>query len=81
MKDFCLLVADFIGVEGNGGFHGGHGEQLEQMVGHHVAESAGRFIEAATVLDANGFGGGDSARGQHVTSLKDRLTKKAGHLE
>src|ERR1700719_1890474 len=59
VKDFGLLIADFIGVEGDGRLHGGHGEELEQVVGNHVAEGAGGFIEAATMLDADGFGGGN----------------------
>ena len=29
------------------------------MVGHHVAQSASGFVEAAAMLDANSFGGGD----------------------
>src|ERR1700676_1237383 len=59
VKDFGLLVAAFIGVEGDGRLHGGHGEELEKMIWDHVAESAGGFVEAATMLDADGFGGGD----------------------
>src|SRR6202035_5502733 len=41
VEDFGLLVADLVGVEGDGRLHGGHGEELEKMVGDHVAESAG----------------------------------------
>src|SRR5712664_1332581 len=59
VQDFSLFVAHFVGVEGDGRFHGGHGEELEEMVGHHVAKGAGGFIEAAAMLDADGFRGGD----------------------
>src|SRR5579862_782993 len=59
VEDFGLFVADGVGVEGDGGLHGGKREELEEMVGNHVAESAGGFVEGAAVFDANGFGGGN----------------------
>ena len=59
VQNFGLLVADFVGVEGDGRLHGGHGKELEEMVGNHVAEGASGFVEAAAMLDADGFGSGD----------------------
>ena len=59
VEDFGLFVADFVGVEGDGRLHRGHGEELEEMVGNHVAKGAGGFVEAAAMFDADGFGGGD----------------------
>src|SRR4029077_21040149 len=55
VQDFGLLVADFVGVEGDGRLHGGHGKELEKMVRNHVAKGAGGFIEATTMFDADGF--------------------------
>ena len=59
VENFRLLVANFVGVEGDGRLHGGHGQQLEEMIGHHVAEGAGGFVEAAAMLHADGFRGRD----------------------
>src|SRR3989442_15328962 len=59
VKHFSLFVADFVGIEGDGRLHRGHGEKLEEMVRDHVAERAGCFVETAAMLDADGFSGGD----------------------
>ncbi len=59
VQNFGLFVAHFVGVEGNGRLHRGHGKELKQMVRNHVAESARGFIEPAAMLDAYGFGRGD----------------------
>src|SRR5713101_125664 len=55
VEHFGLLVANFVRAERDGGFHRGHGEQLEEMVRHHVAEGASGLVKAAAVLDAHGF--------------------------
>jgi hypothetical protein len=33
--------------------HGGHGKELEEMIGNHVAEGAGGFIESTAMLDTD----------------------------
>src|SRR5208283_659752 len=80
VEDFGLFVADFIGVEGDGRFHGGHGKELEKMVGNHVAESAGGFIEAAAMLDPDGFGGGNLDM-VDVMAVPERFDDVVGEAE
>src|SRR5258708_77018 len=72
VQHFGLFVAHFVGVKGDGRLHGGHGEQLEEMVGHHVAQGAGRFVKATAMLDADRFRGGGVHRGGLV-SVPPRL--------
>ena len=50
-----LFVPDRIGMERNGRLHGGHGQQLKQMIRNHVAQRPGSFVKPATVFDAHGF--------------------------
>ena len=59
LDDLGLLAAHGIGVEGVRRFHRRHGQQLEHMVGHHVAQRAGLFVEFAALFDADRLGGGD----------------------
>ena len=59
VQDFGLFVAHRVGFEGNGRLHGGQRQQLEKMVGNHVAQRAGSFIERAAMFDPDGFRGGD----------------------
>src|SRR3984893_9589780 len=59
VENFRLLVADFVGVEGNWRLHSGHGEQLKKMIGDHVTKGPGGFVKATTMFDADGFCGGD----------------------
>ena len=59
VQDFRLLVANFVGVERDGRFHGRHGEQLKKMIGNHVAQGAGGFVKAAAMFHAHSFGGGN----------------------
>ena len=72
MEDFGLLVADCVGVEGDGRLHGGQREELQEVVGHHVAQRAGGFVKAAAMFDAHGFGGGD-LHVIDVMAIPDRL--------
>ena len=52
-EDLDFLVADRLGVERGGRFHGGEGEELEEMVLEHVAGGAGVVVVAAAALDAD----------------------------
>jgi len=36
VQNFCLLIADRIGVEGNRRLHGGEADELHHVVGDHV---------------------------------------------
>src|ERR1700687_1923755 len=77
MQDFGLLVAHFVGVEGDGRLHCGHGEELEEMVGHHVAEGAGGFVKRAAMLDADRFRGVD-LHVVDVVAIPERLDDVVG---
>ena len=72
MQHFGLLVADFIGIERNGRLHGGHREQLEEMIRHHVAKRARGLIKSAAMLHADGFGGGD-LHVVHIIAVPERF--------
>ena len=54
-----LLVAHRIGVEAAGRFHGGEGEELEEVVLEHVAEHAHAVVVGAAMADGHFLGGGD----------------------
>ena len=54
-----LLVADGVGFEAGGRFHGEQAEELQQVVLHHVAEHAGAVVVVAAALDADGLADGD----------------------
>ncbi len=54
-----LFVAHGIRLEGHGRFHGDQGQQLEEMIRHHVAQRPGRLIIGAPTFHPDGFGGGD----------------------
>ena len=59
LHDLGLFGPDCAGGEAVGRLHADHREQLEQMVGHHVAQGAGRVVELAPPADADRFGGRD----------------------
>src|SRR5260370_38910943 len=59
MKDLGLLIAHRIGLERNRWLHGRERNKLEEMVGNHIAQSPGGFIEAAALLYPHGFRGRD----------------------
>ena len=42
---FAFFAAHGVGVERIRRLHRGQRQQLEQMIGHHVAQRAGRFVE------------------------------------
>jgi hypothetical protein len=80
VENFRLLVADFVGVERDRWLHGGHGEELEEMVRDHIAKSAGGFVKASAVFDAHGFRGGD-LHVVDVIAIPERLDDVVGKPE
>ncbi len=77
---FRLLVAHFVRVERNGRLHGGHRQQLEEMVRHHVPERARGFVKIATMLDTNGLRGRD-LHVVDVVAIPQRLDNVIGEAE
>src|SRR5262245_26774041 len=59
LEELGLLAAYCLGIERDGRLHTDHGEELEQMVWHHVAQRARCFVEATATLDANRLGRSD----------------------
>ncbi len=80
MQDFGLFVADSVGFERDGRFHGREREELEEVIGHHVFEGAGGFVESAAVFDANGLGGGN-LHVIDVSAIPKRLDHAVGEAE
>ncbi|MNG93976.1 hypothetical protein D3C79_529690 [compost metagenome] len=72
-----LFTAHRVGGEGRRWLHGDHRQQLEQVIGHHVAQGAGVVIERATGLDADRFGGGD-LHVVDVVVVPERLEQAVG---
>ena len=54
-----LLVADEIGLEAGGRFHGRQREELQEVVLEHVAQHAHAVVIGAAMADGHLFGGGD----------------------
>ncbi len=55
-QNFGLLVANYVSVEGDGRLHGGERDELENVVGHHVAQRSGLVVVHAALLYPNRFG-------------------------
>ena len=55
MKDFGLLVAHRVRLEGNWRLHRGEGDELHDVVRHHVAEGASAIVVAAAFFYPHGF--------------------------
>ena len=80
MEHLGLLVAHRVGVERNRRLHRGQGNQLEQVIGHHVAQRAGRLVITAARLDAHGLGGCD-LHVINVAPVPDRLENAVAEPE
>ena len=80
MEHVHFLVADLVGVEGDHRLHRDEAEQLHQMILHHVAERACLVVVFAAMLDAHGFGDGDSHI-VHIASVPDRLKEGIGEAK
>ena len=55
-RTFGLLGAHSSASKRDRRLHRGHRQQLEQVIGHHVAQRAGRFVEFAAALHADDLG-------------------------
>ena len=77
MKHFGLFVADFVGLKRNRRLHGGHGEQLEEMIWHHVAKRSCGLVKRAAMFHANTLRGGD-LHVIHVIAVPERLDDVVG---
>ena len=54
-----FFAANRIGSKGRGWLHGRQGQQLEHMVGHHVAQRTRALVKSRPAFNAHGFGHGD----------------------
>lgn len=79
-EEFGAFVADGGGFEDGAGFHGDGGENLEQVVLDHVAESAGFLVVAAAAFDADRLGGGDLDV-VDVLAVPERLEERIAEAE
>src|SRR5260370_36754013 len=59
MQDFDLFIAYRISIEGDGGFHGDQGEQLEHVVLQHDADGSCLFIVCPATFQADILSHGD----------------------
>ena len=75
-----LLRAHRMGVESRRRLHRDQRQQLEQMVRHHVAQRAGRVVEAAAVADAELLVDGD-LHVIDVVAVPDRLEHAVGEAQ
>ena len=80
LEQLRLLGAHGVGVERDRRLHPDHGEELEQMVRHHVPQRAGSFVEAAAALDADGLGGCD-LNVVDVVAVPQRLEDAVGEAQ
>ena len=80
LDDFGLLGADGIGIEGDRRLHGRHRQQLEHVVGHHVAQRAGLLVELAAALDADGLRRRDLDM-VDVLAIPQRLEQAVGEAQ
>ena len=80
MEHFGLFVANLVGVKGNWRLHSRHGQQLEKMIRHHIAESARSFVESTAMFDAHRFCRRD-LHVVHVIAVPERLDDVVGKAE
>ena len=75
-----LLAAQRVGVHDAGRLHGDQGEQLKQVILHHVAHDARPVIVARAISNIDLFGNGD-LHAVHVVTIPDRLKDGVGEPE
>src|SRR5208282_518849 len=80
VENFGLLVADGVGVAGDGRLHGGEADELHDVVGHHIAQRAGVIEISAAAFEANFFSHRDLDM-VDVTAVPDRLEDSVGEAE
>ena len=59
MQNFCLLIMDGIGAEGDRRFQGSEREELKEMIGNHVAQRSRHVKVASAFFDTHSFSYGD----------------------
>src|SRR5207248_724869 len=80
VQNLCLLIADSIGLKRDRRLHGGEADELHDVIGHHVTESTGVVIIAATLLNPDGLSNRDLYV-VDVTAVPDRLENPVGKSE
>src|SRR5947199_10823264 len=55
MQNFCLLIADGVGLKRNRRLHRGEADELHDVIRHHVAQGAGVVVITAALLNAHSF--------------------------
>ena len=80
LDDFRLLVTDGLGIEGDRRLHCRQRQQLEQVVGHHVAQRAGLLVELAAPFDADRLRSGDLDV-VDVLAIPQRLEQAVGKAQ
>ena len=75
-----LLVPDRVGVERDGRLHRHQADQLEDVVGHHVAQRPRSLVVAAAALHPQRLGHGDLDV-VHVAPVPDRFEDAVGEAE
>src|SRR5204862_4946845 len=71
---------DSIGLKRDRRLHGGEADELHDVIGHHVTESTGVVIIAATLLNPDGLSHRDLYV-VDVTAVPDRLENPVGKSE
>src|ERR1700727_2372962 len=79
-KYLHLLFAHRIRIKRYWGLHRSQGQQLKQMVRHHIAQGAGFFVERRAVLDSNRFSRGD-LHIVDVVSVPHRFEQRVAEAE
>jgi hypothetical protein len=59
VQEFDLFIANGLGFEADGGFHGDEGQDLEEVVLRDIAKGSGFLVEGAARADAEFFADGD----------------------
>ena len=80
LEHFGLLGAHRIGIERYRRLHRRHGDELEDMVRHHVAQRACDFVEARAGFHTHGFGHGDLHMVDAV-AVPDRFEQPVGEAQ
>ena len=80
IEDVGLLAVHRLEAAAGRRLHRQQGDDLEQVVLHHVAQAARAFVERAPALDAEGLGQGDLHAGD-VVAVPHRFEDRIGESE
>ena len=78
LQNLGFLIANRLRIEATWRFHCCQGQDLGEVVLHHVPQGTGGFVVASPFFNANGFGCGDLHIGDIITIpdwLEDRVGK------